>query len=59
MWSQSKGEEAPKLLDQMKQTLEEAGIRSGQVIILEIQDADGNWPRGGEKAKEPEVCSSA
>lgn len=34
-------------LNKREQTLQEAGFYSGQIMIIEIRNKDGTWPRGG------------
>lgn len=32
-------------LNKMEQTLQEAGLYSGQIIVIEQKNEDGTWPR--------------
>lgn len=36
-----------ELLNKREQTLLEAGLYSGQIVIIEARNKDGTWPRGG------------
>lgn len=36
-----------ELLNKREQTIQEAGIYSGQIVIIEARNKDGTWPRGG------------
>lgn len=36
-----------ELLNKREQTLQEAGLYSGQLVIIEERNKDGTWPRGG------------
>lgn len=36
-----------ELLNKREQTLQEAGICSGQIMGIEARNKDGTWPRGG------------
>ena len=38
-----------ELLNKRKQTLQEAGLYSGQTVIMETRNKDGTWPRGGTR----------
>ena len=34
-------------LNKREQTLQEAGLYSDQIVIIETRNKDGSWPRGG------------
>lgn len=36
-----------ELLNKREQTVQEAGLNSGQLVIIEERNKDGTWPRGG------------
>lgn len=36
-----------ELLNKHEQTVQEAGLYSGQLVIIEARNKDGTWPRGG------------
>lgn len=36
-----------ELLNKREQTVQEAGLYSGQLVIIEARNKDGTWPRGG------------
>lgn len=36
-----------ELLNKREQTLQEAGLYSGQIVMIETRNKDGTWPRGG------------
>lgn len=36
-----------ELLNKREQTLQEVGLYSGQLVIIEERNKDGTWPRGG------------
>lgn len=36
-----------ELLNKREQTLLEAGLYNGQIVIIEARNKDGTWPRGG------------
>lgn len=36
-----------ELLNKRKQTLQEVGFYSGEIVIIETRNKDGTWPRGG------------
>lgn len=36
-----------ELLNKREQILQEAGLYSGQIVIIEARNKDGTWPRGG------------
>lgn len=36
-----------ELLNKREQTLQEVGLYSGLIVIIEARNKDGTWPRGG------------
>lgn len=36
-----------ELLNKREQTLLEASLYNGQIVIIEARNKDGTWPRGG------------
>jgi hypothetical protein len=50
-------DEAASMEDRLKLTLEDLEYKDGQWIILEIQQEDGTWPRGGGSEPQVSFCS--